>query len=92
MRILVGIYLIINCENGKIYIGSSEAKAKRSSLLKGNQKRRDNLKWPHALGVKCFCLECIERKRNYQKERQKLMKEGKWNFRNGAQIKNEMNI
>lgn len=49
--------------------------------LKGNSRRREKEKWPHAWGCKCLCLECDKKKKDYQKTRASLKKAGLWKTR-----------
>lgn len=76
--------------NEKGLNSTPELKEKRKLIALGNQKRRDVKKWPHLLGVRCWCHECETRKKNYHRLRNERKKNGTWNFRNGIQVKNEM--
>lgn len=48
---------------------SDELRLKRSINAKGNQNRRDKIKWPCELGIKCLCGDCILKKKDYHKQR-----------------------
>lgn len=50
---------------GKIKSEAHKSKVKQSILL----RCRNNIKWPHDLGSRCRCKECIEKKRIEQKIR-----------------------
>lgn len=43
-------------------IHSVEYKVRLSKQLLGNQYNRKTIKWPHALGSRCECTECMKKK------------------------------
>lgn len=54
-------------KNRKLVGVSEETKLKLSIARKGRQPARNKLKWPHELGSKCKCYECMEKKREYMR-------------------------
>lgn len=48
---------------------SDTEKAKISIRMKGNKFRRKSEKWPHELGIKCKCRECLDKHAAYHRNR-----------------------
>lgn len=59
--------------------------------LKGNSRRREKEKWPHAWGCRCPCLECKNKRNEYVKNRNKLKASGAWNTRELSYIRRKDN-